>query len=169
MIVIVLVIGKMGNWIAYSSDEWKEANAYYKASAILKDYNGIPPYGEVRDILDKYGVTETEYEGFANWIMIGSSINADCLEELAEYVKNNHTADINLINLIRSSVDKLIEPSLACNNLVGLLWVCVLIWMFVAKRKDIFLPALGLWAARTVVWCYIIYKGRMPNSGERYL
>lgn len=162
--VVILVIGISSQQISYHSDEWKAANAYSAARAELMDYYGLPSYDEVQVILDKYQVTQTEYEGFANWIMVGSDISAECLEELVTYVEVKDRANLDLGNLLWSSVERLRkEEPLAANRLVGLLWVCVLFWMILARRKDLIIPVLGLGVARTAVWCYIIYRGRMPN------
>lgn len=163
-IIGILAIGTTSRWIAYRSDEWKAADAYYDARVKLMDYYGIPPYEEVQSILDKYQITQTEYEGFANWIMVGSNIDAECLEELVTYIEAREHTELNLGYLLRSSVEGLRkEEPLAGNRLAGLLWVCVLLWMILARRKNLIIPALGLGAVRTAVWCYIIYRGRMPN------
>ena len=159
----VILVGAMSRWIIYRSEEWKAADKHFDACVTLADYYGMPSYDQVKDILDKYHGTETEYEGFSHWLLVGSNINADCLEELAEYVENSHPVDINVAVLLWDSVEKLIEPSLTCNRVAALLWICTLLWMIFAKRKEMFLPALGLGVARTVVWCYLIYGGRMPN------
>ena len=158
----ILAIGTVSRGIVYHSEEWKRADAYYDARVSLMDYYGFPPYEEVRSILDRHQVTVTEYEGFANWIMLGSNIDADCVEELAEYAKDTRSPAWDPAGLLRSLAEKLIEPSLICNRLTGLLWACALLWMVLARRRDMLLPTLGLGAARTAVWCYLLYRGRTP-------
>ena len=159
----VFVIGITSRWIVYRSEDWKTADAYYDARVKLVDYYGIPDYMEVKEILDRYQITQTEYEGFAKGIMIGSNINANCLRELAKYAKSKNAPAINWPAILRESVMRFMtEDSLSGNRFAGILWICMLFWIIVTRNKTLIVPAAGLIIARTFVWGYVIYKGRMP-------
>lgn len=90
VIVSIFVIGLCGTAIGYHGREWAEYNRFNKVRSELLDYYGMPEYGEVQDILDRYGVTETEYTAFCRYVIIDREVPAECLEEIAEYMETQH-------------------------------------------------------------------------------
>lgn len=80
----IFVIGMLGKGVERYALGWQDGGRY-NTEVALRDYYGFPPYEEVKDILDKYQVTRTEYEGLGHYVTVGFSVDADCLSELAEY------------------------------------------------------------------------------------
>lgn len=160
----VVLLGLVSDAIAYRGSEWQTAKAYNRYRAELMDFYGIPPYDDVEDILNKYQVTATEYEGFANYVAMDSHVVAECLKELVSFVKSNSSLEIAWKEILRLSFTNTVrKDAWTCNRPVGMLWIAMLLWLPVSKKKALLVPMLSLAVVRTAVWCYIIYRGRMPN------
>ncbi|MCD7805859.1 MAG: hypothetical protein LUH19_00785 [Lachnospiraceae bacterium] len=170
-VVAALFLGQIGNVIGYSSEEWKAYNQFNEASVAMFDYYGFPDYEEVRDILDKYGVTETEYAAYANYVMIEWDLSVECVQELAEYVQSMRAADrVNPGILFKEACAFLFSRNrLESNNLVGILWIGAILGCALIRKKEVILPFSLLAAARTAVWVYLIYMGRLPYRVTRPL
>lgn len=160
----ILVIGFAGTWMGYHHREWREYDKYNKARIALFDYYGTPEYEEVRDILDKYQVTETEYEAYRSYVITGGTINSECVEQLVSFMKNKQGGKVEAGSLLKGTLTILSqEDSLSCGGLVKIMWVCALIGIVISRRVRFLYPMLGLGIARTGVWCYLLFKGRILN------
>lgn len=161
-VAIVLLIGQIGSFIGYRG-EWKAYERFNEARTTMFDYYGTPAYEEVKDILNKYQVTEAEYNAFCNYVILDWEVPLECVEELAEYVsrQNEKTLDIpSLLEQIGDSWDK--------NNYMGInkaciwLWIAAIVWVLLKRRWWMVLPLTGLVAAHTLVLGYLLYQGRTP-------
>lgn len=63
----IFLLGGFGNIIGYHSEGWKDFIKFSETRAQLFDYYGAPNYEDVKDILDRYNVTENVYDGFCNY------------------------------------------------------------------------------------------------------
>ncbi len=164
IVAVALLLGQAGNAIGYSSEEWKEYYRLDDARIELFDYYGFPEYEEVRDILDKYGVTETEYAAYRIYATLEYELSVECVEELAAYVQASRAGSgIHVGALLRESWAVIFSSDRQeSNNLVGILWVGAILTCAFVRKKEVILPFLSVAAARTVVWGYLIYRGRLP-------
>ena len=67
--VLVIVLGYGARFVhkqAYTSQEWKDYNAYNLARATLLDY-GMPDFDEYEDEYEALGIDETAYQLFKKW------------------------------------------------------------------------------------------------------
>ncbi|MCD8132140.1 MAG: hypothetical protein LUE16_12895 [Lachnospiraceae bacterium] len=168
---VAIFLGQIGNAVGYSSEEWKAYNQFNDASVVMFDYYGFPDYEEVQDILDKYGVTETEYAAYANYVMIEWDLSVECVQELAEYVQATRAGTmVNLGVLLKEACASLFSLNrLESNNLVGILWIGAALCCVLLRKKEVIFPFLLLAVARTAVWSYLIYHGRLPYRVTRPL
>lgn len=164
--------------IAYSSPEWKNFSKYNVARSEIVDYGGIPPYETVKDIVDKYDVSEDEYIAFSNGMGLCEKIGFEAMVEIAEIGKNlkNETYRTspeawknNLIYSIR------LEYVRVKNNAVGrlmivlsVLLVAVSLGNCILKKspQELFclLPWVLTFGYTAVFAVYFIYKGRYPEK-----
>lgn len=163
-VVGVVLIGMAGNWIGYFGTEWREYNKYNKARIALFDYYGAPDYEDVKNILDKYQVTKVDYEAYCAYVTVGGNISAECVEELADFAKDKRDNTADIYTLLQRSLGIIHqEDSLACSRLIGIMWISALIWVVVSGSFYLLYPIVALGVARTGVWCYLFYKGRILN------
>lgn len=164
MVVAILAIGYAGTLAGYSSREWREHSRYDKARSQLFDYYGVPEYEEVRHILDSYGISQREYAGFANYVLIENPVNAECLEALVQYQKEKAGAVIsgegfreNMKNALRA------DNYYGARALAYVLWIVTALWLVLTKKISLFCPYIGLLFTGLLEWGYLCYQGRMPN------
>ena len=160
----ILLTGSIGNWLGYGGAEWREYEEYNQARIALFDYYGTPEYEEVKDILDKYHVNETEYQAYRSYILTGNSIDAECAAELAAYAEEKSSGKPDVSGLVGKALEIIFrKDGMSAGFLVGRIWLCAVIWALVSGSFYLLWPMAGLGAAHTCVWCYLLYKGRTPN------
>lgn len=160
---IVLGIGVVGQQLGYGGTEWKEYDRFNAARTEMFDYYGKPDYDEVKQILDKYGVTRTEYVAFCNYVILDDSINADCAEELAAYAKSRQEGSVEIKTLLAEAWG-MGDPAgaLKLKQCVWAAWLAAILWIFVSGSYYLIVPLAGLVLGKTIVWGYLIYRGRLP-------
>ncbi len=156
----VLGISVLGNFIGYGSAEWKEFYKYSDAREILVDYYGVPEYQEVRHILDKYDVTELEYQAVFTYVTLDEDISADCISELAEYAKGKGSRSLDFSQMWSHY---LTGQYFGMSKVLLVIWACAVGWLLLNRQWRSFLPLFGLFSARMIVWSYLEYIGRMPQ------
>jgi hypothetical protein len=124
------------------------------------DYYGKPDYLEVKDILDKYNVSENEYNAYLNYTVFKSNITLDCEKELAEYAstdENNRISDA--LNGIKSIY--LEDYQWNINRFSICAFIALIILIIVYGKYYLLIPSLGLAAAQVVTWGVLFYRGRV--------
>ena len=162
LMVAVLAVGKLGNLLGYHGLQWRQYDQFNQARIEMFDFYGTPEYEDVKDILDRYGVSELEYEAYRAYVMLDGDISPDCAVELAAYAKENNGSKPGMITVLRQTFDaRLYRDSLCGGGAMMLLWIILTIWAILSGQFRLILPLLGLGIARTGVWGYIIYKDRI--------
>lgn len=158
VIVSIFVIGLCGTAIGYHGREWAEYNRFNKVRSELLDYYGMPEYGEVQDILDRYGVTETEYTAFCRYVIIDREVPAECLEEIAEYMETQHPLAVHADEIRQNLLE------IWRNN--RFMEVCVLFalgYLLLRRRWGLLLPFGGVLTVYTALLIYLYAQGRTPQ------
>lgn len=162
---LVFMIGFGGNLIGYHGEEWEDYNRFFKARTELFDYHTYLEYEEAKPILDKYGVSRTEYEAFYHYVILDDSVSSECVEELAQYAKSRQKKELDIVNLI----EQIWKPDLMANYLkaeqIGVLravWFGILLWIILWRKFYLLLPLGGIALSKTFVWGYLLYRGRLP-------
>lgn len=160
---LILLVGFAGQRLGYAGTGWKEYERFNAARTEMFDYYGKPDYDEVKPILDTYGVTQTEYAAFCNYVILDDSINADCAEELAEYAKSRQAVSMDMGTLLKRvwSMDGTAE-ALKLERCAWVAWLAVILWALVSGSCYLIVPLAGLALGKTAVWGYLIYGGRLP-------
>lgn len=163
IVCCVLLIGQIGSFIGYHGVKWQEYKRFNEAETILFDYSGKPPYEEVKSILDKYHVTETEYLAFCDYVTIDWEIPLECMEELAEYASKQKQATLDILEVfgqIKDSWDY--NHNMGINQACILLWIAMVIWVLFQHSRGLLLPLSGLAITHSMVLGYLLWRGRTP-------
>lgn len=151
------------NILVYRGSGWKDYLNYCEVEAVLFDYGrGVPPYPEVREILDRYQVSEEEYYAYACYMMPDWMLPPDCAMEVAAYVKEARKpwtvgewwAELKL-NMIEDS-------HWGIGHVLAALWMAVAATAVSGRKASLLMPALGLFGGKLFTWGYLIFKGRFP-------
>lgn len=162
-VLAIITIGYAGNLIGYHGEEWSAFLRFSDAEAKLMDYYGCPPYGEVKNILDKYSVTQAEYEAFCNYIRMDYEVDADCLEELVSNIEARLDRSPDFLTLFKEVWCPASPPEwLRITRIAQAVWMLSFLWILFQKRFYLLFPLIGIAAAKTVVWGYLYFRGRMP-------
>lgn len=162
LLLAIFVISILGNTIAYHGDAWKTYEKYNDARTTLFDYSLFPPYEEVAHILEKYDVTEIDYNAYAKYTILDYKLSLDCINELAEYMKSNEQP-VTLSDISEAYKIKTIwDPYWKVNFLVLAAWFCSVFFLLISKNFRGLIPLIFLMPVRTVIWVYLILAGRFP-------
>lgn len=162
-IIVILLIGYVGTILGYN-EEWDEYNRFNKARTVMFDYYKVPSYEEAQDILNKYQVSEAEYNAFCNYVILDWEIPAECAEELADYAKNMYRNSFDL-----GKIYELIKGSWSSGNNMRINFVCklsilcVLLWSVLSRNWRLGLTVVSMLMAHTIVLGYLLYQGRTPE------
>lgn len=162
-LIIVLAIGLAGQYLGYHSVEWRDYNRFNDAGTVLYDYYGTPDYEEVKDILERYQVTKQEYLAYCNYIVMDYDVSPECARELAAYTEEHRQNPFHLVALLGKMYTVCMHGEYLKSNhvLVGA-WCMALLWILLLRKWKLLFPFVCLTGGKSIVWCYLLYKGRTP-------
>jgi len=169
-LLIVFAIGRLGNIIGYHGPDWEEYQRFNIARANMFDYQGAPSYENAKHILDKYNVSQKEYNAFCHYTILTEHISADCIEELEHYVHtSSETSSVSSLSQNITSALMCSFQTYASSNLwsIGkillLLYFFCLLYFFMTQKCLLLFPLSGVFLSRTIAWSFLLYKGRIVN------
>ncbi len=186
-IVACLVIGTVINKLGYSSADWKEFVRLFDNRTELYDFQYIPQYDGNSDFYESIGLARSEQKLLENYnFALDEEINADTLKQIAEYAAATKGEEApvpeRLYKALRLYIYRLHYmakpvsyeyPMTDCpwNFGVIILYLAVLI-LYVFAQHDNELPKSQkaavicllalLFACRSALWMFIIFRGRDP-------
>lgn len=158
----IIIIGKGNYYIFYSSPSWQEYKKVNDGVTEITDYSAIPEYAKVQDILQKYGVTEKQYNAFLQYAMIEENLSGDCLLEIAEVA---HAENIrpSFFQTCKQLLESYASPEYwGLNLLLIAVWSVFLLYIFLEKAFLLLFPLSGLFLSRSALWLFLLYEGRTP-------
>ncbi|SCY25660.1 hypothetical protein [Butyrivibrio sp. INlla14] len=183
-LILGLFACQMAHRIAYSNPEWKEFNRFFDNRTELYDFQYIPDYAENKDFYDSIGLSESEQKLLLNYnFELDDEINADTLKKIADYAASLRGEEKPLKDRLMNAVSLYIYrlhhvetprayeypmTDYPWNMGVIALYIFVFIACIVIYKKDRagLLQSIGLmvvlFACRSVLWLYIIMRGRDP-------
>lgn len=167
-LLIVLILSYTGNYVIgdLNQPEWKDYYEYHKLRIELVDYYGFPAYEDCKSILEKYDVTETEYEGVRRYWLFDNVLETSCMEELLELSKINHEKNENITfySLIKKMINYVrYDNCYGYEFAVPLMYLLVIaLTISISKIVNLF-PIMALFTSRNIVFAYLTYRGRTPS------
>lgn len=165
IIIGIAAAGETADNIAYSGEEWREYFVFNETITNFFDFYGSPDYEEVKDILDRYGVSETEYNAFTKYVILDKDISAECMQELSAYVKvwrgSNQSREIS--EIFRSVLgDRFRGDYQGINHVSGTVWIIVLFCVLLQRKFRYLWSMAGIAIGEMAAWFYLYYMGRTP-------
>ena len=159
----VVLIGLVGMLAGYHGKEWADFKRFNQARTVLFDYYGIPQYEDVKDILDKYGVSSKEYEALHRYVLIGGQMGTECMVELAEYVESTQGEKLSVSEVAGKILELRSKNDYLKVGMATAVVCCVALFYFLLKGHITALVSLmGLVTGSIAVEGYLIYRGRLP-------
>lgn len=164
IIAVIVLTGSAGTLAGYHGEGWANFKRFNQARTEMFDYYGSSEYEEVKDILDKYGVSCMEYEAFRRNMSLRLHISTECVEELVDYEKRVYTEKPSAFGVMRKILGMRNDE-----DYLKVGWVnCIaggaaLLWLFLRKRISALVTMMGLAAGSLFVEGYLVYRERLPH------
>ena len=152
------------NLLLYHGTPWKDYKQSTKMVEELFDYHGTPKYSDVKDILDRYQVSESAYLSYCTGTVMNWDISVECAKELAFYAKEHETGRRSGRDVANALIRHFFQENhWDMNKLAWMTTLMLLLYYIICKKFYLVLPVLGLSTARTLIWSYLLWRGRHPN------
>lgn len=162
-LALILLAGTAGVLLSFRGQGWQDYYRFNRAEEKMFDYYKQPAYEEVKHILDRYGVSETEYIAYCNYVILDWDISVPCAEELAEYAESGRKSTLDGTELLAGiGREAWSGEYMGMNRAAAAAWAAVLLWMLIFRRYGLALPLAGLFLGRSLVWGYLVYVDRLP-------
>lgn len=160
IILAIVGVGKISSKYAKASEDWNALNAVSRYRSYVADVYQAPAYNEVKDILDKYGISETEYNVCSSVRMLDPENYNDALAEVNNYIKSVNSdigEDVPTSDIVRWFF---VDSYKGHEGLLVLYGVSILIVLLSGEYRmllSLFVYFLG----KILPWCYIFMRQRM--------
>lgn len=165
---VVLILAAAIHYLCYSQAEWKSYLAYNDSRTLLYDYTNFLSTDFYEETYASYGMTREEYVILSSYnTMLDGSIDEVKMKQVAEAVYAGMEQDSGFWQQIKECVQKYYVQIRYNDVPYNYVWVAVCLLLalgFVLCKKWmplLLLAVLGL--GRSVVWMYLIWKGRFPE------
>lgn len=160
-VTVILALLAVDEFV-YRDSGWKAYHKFNDAETILFDYGGAPLYENVKDILDKYQVTEADYNAYQSYMILDWVLSPECAEEIAEYALE-HREKMSAAGLweeIRRNVWQ--DSHWGLKYVLLFLWATVIVELLLVRKLPLLLSGLGLLSGKIFSWGVLLYRGRFP-------
>lgn len=171
VLILSCFINFSTNLLGYSSDEWKEFDAYTDSRTVIYDYTGYPDYNENIDLYQAQGITESSYVAATSHynLLLDQNINVDSMYSIATTAHNIRQASkLPFVAELKDLALKIIDRNLfdytdrPINLLVFWMYFCLVIIGVLSRKYRMLLDILFIIIARMFDWIYLVYNGRYP-------
>ncbi|MCR5719087.1 MAG: hypothetical protein K6F84_00840 [Lachnospiraceae bacterium] len=157
------------NAVSYNSSSWQDYMRFNEARTGLYDYSYIPDYDDAYSLYADLELTPNDVVLLKSYnYCLSDKITKDTLKAVDSYSKEKAKAAVStkdkLIKTIKDYVYREIHfNDYPYNALVILLYCSAYILFLISGRWRIVLRLMMLSIVRSILWVYIIYKGRYPD------
>ena len=157
--LIIIALGFLGKVITgENSKEWKEFSSFNKMRAEIYDYGQVPSYSDVKEILDKYGVTEKQWEAFSDYSLQDWNMDSKLSKELLREVRRTRkTSSFTAI------ISEVYRNTLARPEVFPalMMFFFAVIFMFLLMKLRYLRVLIGCVIAHFLIWGFMCYRGRV--------
>ncbi|MCM1541496.1 MAG: hypothetical protein NC121_09550 [Blautia sp.] len=146
----------------YRDDGWKAYHKFIDAETVLFDYVGAPAYEEVKGILDKYQVTEADYNAYRSYVILDWVLSPECAEEVAEYA-SAHREEMGMSRWWEEMGQNIWRDThWGLKYVLLFLWVAAVVELLFVRKLSLLLSILALLSGKLFTWGVLLYQGRFP-------
>ncbi|MDD2969701.1 MAG: hypothetical protein PHT21_09080 [Lachnospiraceae bacterium] len=167
-----ILIGFLLNRAAYSSEEWKEFNAFFDNRTQLYDYQKIPPYTGNEEFYQELGLAESQQKLLENYNFgLDEKIDSKIMGEIATYAASIRELNTKqrIVEAVKGYYRQLVKEwklpdwDVLILGLYGIGLICVFFCKSTLRRKFDHTAAYAiLFGIRSIIWIYLHYGERMP-------
>lgn len=152
----------------YRDSGWKEYEAYNESRTMLYDYTEPLPYEENRELYEQLGITRDQHRLLVQYdTVLDRSVDQELLQKAADASFEKRDEQRSQKEYIRECLVEyyyyLRYTGKPYNILLMLGYLAVLVLTAMRKRMGQLLLVLCMGAGRSLIWVYLIWKGRFPE------
>lgn len=160
-IVVILALGMLGRFVSGEmKPEWKEVYSFNQMSEEVYDYGQIPSYDEVKEILEKYDVSEEQWEAFSDYSLqewnMDSKLSKDLMREVKRSRKTSSFSAIISDVYTNTLARKEVFPALV-------MFFFAVIFMLLLMKLRYLRVLIGCVIAHFLTWGFLCYRGRIVD------
>ena len=168
VLAISMLLCSVIHAVCYSSAEWKEYNAYNDARTQLYDYTDFLSTTVYEEDSMIYGMTAMEYDILYSYNnMLEPSIDGERMQDIANRITESMGDRTKEVSSLKDSVYKYylqVRYNDSPYNYIWIAMVCLNVFSCVWCKKWLNLGILSvLEIGRSLIWMYLIWKGRFPE------
>ena len=151
--------------LAYSEDGWQEYRRFFDARTTVYDYTGIPDFDD-NQVFYENNISYEEYLLFTSYnYILDEDINADMMEDMAEYAKGIQDNTISRIKLaVYNYYYKIVHSGVTRYGVLAVIgYLLVLLTISQKSVIRIILTTGTVFGVRSVIWLYLLYNGRVVD------
>lgn len=173
MIVLALLVGgilvcMVWNGLMYRSEEWKQFAAYNESRTKLYDYHDLLSFEEYRDRYESVGIGEWKYVILEQYTLaLDRDVDADLLQAASDIYSAKREAERSAADYLRFCLTEYYYHSIYTDKPYNyiLIGAYLLTIMLLLRKKQWmrFLLICCMAAGRSMIWIFLIWRGRFPE------
>ena len=173
LVMLVLLAGcilicMMWNGLMYRSEQWQQFEAYNESRTQLYDYNDLLPYEEYREQYEDVGIGEWEYVIMEQYALaMDSVVDAKLMQAASDVYLAKRGAERSTRDYLRFCLTEYYYHAVYTDRpynhiLIGIYFLTVI--LLLQKRRWVqFLLTCCMAAGRSMIWVFLIWRGRFPE------
>lgn len=170
LILAGMALSRGVHMLSYGGADWQEFNRFFDNRTELYDFQYVPDYEGNEDFYTSIGLTKSEQTLLVNYNFgLDEKINAEVLGQVAVYAEGlKKDAQPSFTERLKQAIAELKyrllhETDRPWNIVVIALYFLVLIAALCNKNRHILWELPFLFAVRSILWLFILYRGRSPE------
>lgn len=166
-VLLMMGTGLFADKAAYGSEAWQSFRQFFDARTNVYDFYGIPDYETHASFYEEIGISKEEYTLLLNYNFdLDEEINTEVMKKIAVYAAEHQ--EQSFFHRLYLSVYTYCYRFLHGQEIVFDVLVAVS-YFFLGraalrrKRADVLGQLLLLFALRTALWLFLLYRGRVPE------
>lgn len=153
--------------VAYSSPQWRSYQAYNDSRTRLYDYTDFLSTDRYQELYRQLGLDSGQYQVLAHYdLLLDGNVDGETMEQAAELIQAMRP-DAADSGYLRQCIKQYYLHVRYDGRPYSLLWGCVWLLLFLLLAADknwkkLPLPA-TLLLGRSLIWVYLIARGRFPE------
>ena len=162
----IMGAGFLTDRLSYGDTEWREFKEFNGIRTELYDYNSIPDYAQNQSFYEEAGITKMQVTLLKNYnYELDGSIDSALIEKINAY---NDSRRASLTARLKQTAYEYVHRVLGTedapyNYIVIALYVLASGLLLAARRGRTLLPLILLGVTRSVLFCYLLFRGRMTD------
>lgn len=163
-LALILCIGGVGNLAGYYGEEWDRYWQFNDTRTLQFDYYGVLEYEEIRPILEEYGVSREKYDAYRSYMILDWKMDGAMEERMKDYMEGHQEKLPQIGRLLQGTFRASgVDIPWRIRYVTILTWGVFGLWMLLNRKWVRFLAGgLLMLGARTAVWGYLVWRGRLP-------